>query len=325
MIEIKCSSCNNTYERWPYEIKGYVDVNKYVCRNCKSGCNITKTCKHCTKAFVSRKKENKQFCSQSCSATYNNKKRDKAFYKNNKVKLARCKNCKQEIYVNIRSCSLNVFCKKCKQKHINQRQNEYNRRLLAGEITKSRGTRGSCKIHIKTCNGCKKPFITANAKRNLDRKTCCKQCTSLASNGIRTYQNGSRKPSWYFCKEQKKNVLLESSWEVETAKLLDELKIKWIRPEPLEWFDENNKKRFYYPDFYLLTQQVYLDPKNPFCLQRDKNKLQYFKNKRLPLIVGDLNVIKKYLNEGCGVTVSITDCDSVGEGSSPFNPPPQIS
>lgn len=64
------------------------------------------------------------------------------------------------------------------------------------------------------------------------------------------------------------NVYLESSYEYKVAKELDENKINWIRPAPLNWDDKK-----YYPDFYLVEENVYLDPKNDFLILRDKEKI----------------------------------------------------
>ena len=75
-----------------------------------------------------------------------------------------------------------------------------------------------------------------------------------------------------------KDVLLDSSWELALAIRLDELNIKWIRPEPIEWFDKNNIKRLYYPDFYLLDYDLYLDPKNPAAYQNQIEKIEILKN-----------------------------------------------
>ena len=41
-----------------------------------------------------------------------------------------------------------------------------------------------------------------------------------------------------------KDVLLDSSWELALAIRLDELNIKWIRPERIMWIDKNNLKTF---------------------------------------------------------------------------------
>ena len=68
-------------------------------------------------------------------------------------------------------------------------------------------------------------------------------------------------------------VLLDSSWEVELAKRLDYLNIKWIRPTPLKWKDENGITRNYFPDFYLPEFDLYLDPKNSHAYRVQKKKI----------------------------------------------------
>jgi hypothetical protein len=67
-------------------------------------------------------------------------------------------------------------------------------------------------------------------------------------------------------------ILLDSEWELELAKRLDFLNIKWSRPEPLKWIDINGTEHNYFPDFYLEEYDLYLDPKNPhaFNVQLDK-------------------------------------------------------
>lgn len=57
-------------------------------------------------------------------------------------------------------------------------------------------------------------------------------------------------------------VLLDSSWEEALAIRLDELNIQWIRPDSVNWVDNNGKSHNYFPDFYLVDYDLYLDPKN---------------------------------------------------------------
>lgn len=67
-------------------------------------------------------------------------------------------------------------------------------------------------------------------------------------------------------------IWFDSTWEVRVAKSLDENNIKWERPKiGFQWTDEGRK---YYPDFYLPDYNVYLDPKNPYLQQQDKQKIQ---------------------------------------------------
>ncbi len=70
----------------------------------------------------------------------------------------------------------------------------------------------------------------------------------------------------------------DSKWEVEVAKILDKNNIKWIQPKPLVWIDKNGKNHNYFADFYLIDYDLYLDPKNDYCIKVQKEKLNYLKN-----------------------------------------------
>jgi len=70
-----------------------------------------------------------------------------------------------------------------------------------------------------------------------------------------------------------KGVMLDSSWELELAKRLDELNIKWIRPEPIPWTDKDGITHNYFGDFYLTDYGLYLDPKNPYAVKEQRKKL----------------------------------------------------
>lgn len=69
-----------------------------------------------------------------------------------------------------------------------------------------------------------------------------------------------------------KDVWFDSKWEVRVAESLDSNEIKWSRPrDGLVWTDSGNK---YYPDFYLVDYDVYLDPKNDYLRVKDEEKIQ---------------------------------------------------
>lgn len=71
-----------------------------------------------------------------------------------------------------------------------------------------------------------------------------------------------------------KIVLLDSSYELKVAKDLDKYNIFWERPKPFIWFDSNGEDHRYYPDFYLVDFDVYLDPKNDYLIQKDQDKIK---------------------------------------------------
>jgi hypothetical protein len=72
-------------------------------------------------------------------------------------------------------------------------------------------------------------------------------------------------------------VNLDSSYERIIAKILDEHNIKWIRPEPLDWYSKDGVKHHYFPDFYLTDYDIYLDPKNDYCFKVQAEKISYIK------------------------------------------------
>jgi len=143
------------------------------------------------------------------------------------------------------------------------------------------------------CKVCESLFVAPFVMRH--RKTCgSRRCTTIASTGNRTYQNGSRKPEYYFNKWQNKDILLDSSWEIRIAKLLDSLNIAWSRPQPIEWFDIDALSHLYYPDFYLPLYNLYLDPKNTYCMLQDEYKMARIQEK-INIIFGDIILVEEHI------------------------------
>ena len=76
----------------------------------------------------------------------------------------------------------------------------------------------------------------------------------------------SKRTEPYVCKDGT-IVNLDSSYERKLAKLFDDNNIRWIRPKPLDWYSTDGIKHHYFPDFYLVDYDVYLDPKNEYCFK----------------------------------------------------------
>lgn len=64
-------------------------------------------------------------------------------------------------------------------------------------------------------------------------------------------------------------VVLQSTYELECSKILNELNISWVRPKALKYNNRN-----YFADFYLVDYDIYLDPKNNFKATQDRDKIQ---------------------------------------------------
>lgn len=82
------------------------------------------------------------------------------------------------------------------------------------------------------------------------------------------------KKSFYYQMKNGDTVYLQSSYEISVAKSLDKHNIEWTRPTPVMWVDENGINHRYYPDFYLPSFDVYLDPKNDYLIQKDFFKIK---------------------------------------------------
>ena len=91
-----------------------------------------------------------------------------------------------------------------------------------------------------------------------------------------THQRKCKKTIQYSCVDG--NIVhLDSSYEKKLAVILDENGIKWIRPKPLKWNDKTGLEHNYFPDFYLVDYNIYLDPKNEYCFQVQKEKIDILK------------------------------------------------
>jgi hypothetical protein len=68
-------------------------------------------------------------------------------------------------------------------------------------------------------------------------------------------------------------VKLDSAWEEALAIRLDEINVNWIRPAPVKWIDKLGVVHNYFPDFYLIDFDLYLDPKNPYAIKAQQSKI----------------------------------------------------
>ncbi len=290
-----CPTCNKEFDskiarnsHLKIHNKNYVKptslpTEKKPCQFCNKEFRIPNLTKHENACKLNPKNNNyckacgekishtKQFCNKSCAAKFNNKRRKPRTDESKKKT----------------SDSVKKFNKENQSTLL---KNKINYKSLKNNMTNR-----YCKLFEHVCSICNR-FALVNYKQK-QRKTCSKECQTIASTSIRTYQNGSRKTTWYFNKYQNKDVLLESSWEVEIASLLDSLNIEWIRPKPIKWIDTKNISHLYFPDFYLVHKKIYLDPKNPYCMDKDKEKLSIV-SKLINLIYGDLETIKQCVLSG---------------------------
>lgn len=179
-----------------------------------------------------------------------------------------CENCGKEITLN------NID----KHKNSNKCKNNVNRSNLK-KMRQLLGIKGSNQyinarllgidIPVSTKKG-KTPGDFKGKKHSIETKRILSE-KALASNHRRLC-----KSTRTFIKKDGTELLLDSSWEEKLARLLEEKNYNWIRPDiPIVWIDSNNKKHNYFPDFYLIDHDIYLDPKNPAAFKQQIEKIKY--------------------------------------------------
>jgi hypothetical protein len=128
------------------------------------------------------------------------------------------------------------------------------------------------------------------------KKTCSKNCLSkLMSHNAGNNPNCGGETNYKRYKH--KDIWMDSSWEVELAIWMDSENIIWERSKEnhkFRWEDKQGKKHWYFPDFYLPGLNIYLDPKNIFLQEKDKEKLEAVVEMHgITLFVGGLDSIKQ--------------------------------
>lgn len=209
-------------------------------------------CERCSQA-IKYKRRNNRFCSRSCSASI--------------IQLGLIKKETTKIKIGATQKAITSEGRRSKRKQFSQ---------------------SFCAVYFKTCVGCQRLFYT-RALGKWGRKTCSAFCAINRTNA-HPYVNSKRKTYRYFNKNTQDFVILESSWEFVIAEYLDQHVIIWTRPKPISWSDTAGKLHLYYADFYLPSYDVYLDPKNPWCMARDKSKMLAV-SKFITVIHGSLDIV----------------------------------
>lgn len=97
----------------------------------------------------------------------------------------------------------------------------------------------------------------------------------------------NKNPILYTRKEDGKEIKLDSKWELEVVKRLDNLNIKWYRPKiSFDYQTIDGKMCSYHPDFFIPEYRCFLEIKSPWVeqLQNVNGKIDYIKN-NYPFII----------------------------------------
>lgn len=260
---------------------------------------INLQCKKCHKDFSKEKREYNRkikhgntnfYCSLECSSAA---KKEKAILK--KV----CAHCNNLFEGNKnKKCCSNMCARKYSSSFVDRTESgkkQLSNTLKRYHQQKPKQQKNNKKEH--TCIICKTLFY-----RGLKRKiyqTCSRECLNqLISFNSSKNQNCGGETNYK--KFQYKSIWMDSSWEVEIAKWLDQNKIEWVRSKNINflWTDVDNRIRRYYPDFYLPKYDIYLDPKNSFKAKQDEYKLKkVISENNINLISGEIDYIIKKVSE----------------------------
>lgn len=226
-----------------------------------------------------------------------------------------CENCNKEHdgeYGSGRFCSSKCargFSTKSKRKEINEKVSNKLKGKYFGPLVK--------KIKIeKKCLACGKTIeytITEGSKYN--KRVCNIQCFGLLSKGMKTKRGGLREGGGYSkvyeYKSKNGDVYKLNKDEIEVAKVLDILNIKWVRNKKgFEYTDLKNKKRKYYPDFYIEDYDFYIEYKGYVTEEmthKMKNSLHNNKFKLLIIYSND----KRYRDLGLNLSEIIENPDLI--------------
>lgn len=144
---------------------------------------------------------------------------------------------------------------------------------------------------LQSCTWCGTEFTSVRTVSGAWKRICCDSCY-IAS---KKKNAGGNKSTIY------NGIRFDSNWEVQMVKFFEEYNIDYTIPtESVPWIDSNGKAHKYFPDFYLPALDLYVDPKNPIVIIKQKEKLEAV-SKSITLIYGHpKDLQKQILGDGEG-------------------------
>ena len=266
------------------------------------------TCHKCSILFPIVKREYKRqlkngrkhfFCSLSCASSFN---------KNTTTKLlSNCLRCGKQFetttHKNAKNCCSKVCARKYAQSFVDtSRLSKSMKQAWASDKFANVKRILEPRVHNFECVICNSPFQRITKKLLKTVKTCSRECfRQLCSKNSRSNPNCGGETNYR--RYRYKGILMDSKWELELAQWMDEKGIVWDRSKKrhqLFWFDANGVNRRYYPDFFIPKMNIYIDPKNPYLMQKDKYKLEkVIERNNVEIVFGNLDSIKQTLSERC--------------------------
>ena len=230
-----------------------------------------------------------RFCSKHCRMAYigtkshQNRKSNnnhKTFHKKIEIKEYICPYCNKKFNKTYFQFAAHIkWCKNNpnREKYIEQLQKVH--RDYRGHIAWNRGlTKDTDKRILEGVEKLKNKYASGEIINHMMGKHHSQETKKKLSilGRINAYQRKCKKTMPYL-KKDGSIVNLDSSYERMVACFLDSHNIEWTRPKPLSWMSPDGKTHNYFPDFYIVKANIYLDPKNHYCFKVQKEKIQYIK------------------------------------------------
>lgn len=150
--------------------------------------------------------------------------------------------------------------------------------LSAETIEKMKLSKPRKNIDNKICPICNNIY-------NTEYKTCSWECRNKLI-GINSHENkncgGARRSKRFIIKNiLNEEFILDSSYELKFASILNKKNIVWTRPEHFKYVDMDGKKRRYHPDFFIPSLNKYFDTKNDYLMKKDEIKIKLVSTQNL--------------------------------------------
>ncbi len=174
--------------------------------------------------------------------------------------------------------NINKYRKHCSWKCSNTKQHTQETRDKISQNLKGRRVGAAEYSYMgyedRSCIVCQVAFKIRkwSKRRTCGNRECTKEIFRINSKGkvggyrpnaTKNYKSGMYRGIW-----------MDSSWEIKLAKILDEKKIVWEKSTKHKfiYYDKQNVKRRYYPDFYLPEYNIYVEVKG-FWTEESKYKV----------------------------------------------------
>lgn len=277
LVPFQCKNCGTLFFRPKNDVlkylKGKIKIEccsrKCMCQFKSKNNSIHIFCSNCQKPITIKNSSLRphNFCDQHCSGIFNGKRRAASISQ----KLKTSKTLKTK-YAN---GEISPYFRTIEEKSTGLKT------LIPKNISlKKKRTRKTERESV--CKTCGKDFVSIRGDKSWFPQNCSEKCRhekylKNANGNKKIFYKGSR---------------LDSSWELMICEYLDKNNFRWeLHPSPIRWFDaRSNKYRTYHPDFYLPSQNLYIDPKNPLVINKSKYKLSVLSS-QTNLLYGDIKMI----------------------------------